>query len=166
VPQEIYLYKTLVMPVLNNGAEIWGYHLALDVESINSKFCRKILSIKRSTNLTALYGELGIVPLNVHRKILMIKYWLKLLTLNENSILFRTYKLFRSDANDGNTYGGGNWASHIQKILEEHGFAYFWTYQDYRLINFNSIKQRILDCYNMAWHNDINKSELKSYCSY
>jgi len=138
------------MPVLNYGAEIWGYQPALDVESINSKLCRKILSVKRSTNLTALYGELGIVPLYVHRKILMIKYWLKLLTQNENSILFQTYKLLQSDANNGNTYGGGNWASHIKKILEEHGFAYCWTYQDYRLINFNSIKQRILDCYYMT----------------
>jgi len=97
----------------------------------------------------------------------MIKYWLKLLTLNENSILFRTYKLLRSDANNGNTYGVGNWASHIKKILEEHGYAYCWTYQDYRLINFNSIKQRIPDCYYMTWHNDINNSEkLKPYCSY
>jgi len=42
-----------------------------------------------------------------------------------------------------NTYGGGNWASHIKKILEEHVFAYFWTDQVHRLINFSSIKQRI-----------------------
>jgi len=34
------------------------------------------------------------------------------------------YTKYLSDANNGNTYGGGNWASHIKKILEEHGFFY------------------------------------------
>jgi len=91
--------------------------------------------------------------------------------MNENSILFQTYKVLRSDANNGNSPMAKEmfWASHINKILEEHGFSYFWTYQDYRLINYNLIKQIILNCYYMTWHrpNDINNSEkLKPYSSY
>jgi len=36
------------------------------------------------------------------------------------------FQNIRKDANNGSTYGGGNWASHfVKKILEEHVFAYF-----------------------------------------
>ena len=44
------LYNTLIESILNYGAEIWGYHKAPVVESILSKFCRKLLCVKRSTN--------------------------------------------------------------------------------------------------------------------
>ena len=48
------LYNTLIEPILNYGAEIWGCHKAPEVESILSKFCRKLLCVKRSTNLDAI----------------------------------------------------------------------------------------------------------------
>ena len=41
-----------------------------DVELICTKFCRKILvrNVKQSTNRDAPYGELGRVPMYIHRK--------------------------------------------------------------------------------------------------
>lgn len=82
ISKQMQLFDTLVAPILNYLAEVWGYHLGPDVESLHSKFCRKVLHVRRSTNLDALYGELGRTPMFVRRKVLMIKYWIKLLTLN------------------------------------------------------------------------------------
>ena len=54
-------------------------HEAKDVETIHTKFCRRILNVKISTNLCSLYGELGRIPLKIQRKLNILKYWIKLL---------------------------------------------------------------------------------------
>lgn len=55
---------------------------------------------KKSTNVSALYGDLGRVPLIVVRKIRMIKYWIKILNLNNNTILYKVYQMLKKDANN------------------------------------------------------------------
>ena len=61
-------------------------HDATDIELIHLKFLRRIFfffflgggggggGVKKCTNLSALYGELGRYPLSVIRKIHMIRY--------------------------------------------------------------------------------------------
>ena len=44
------LFYALVSPVLNYSSEIWGMNEA--IEQIHTKFLRKILCVKKSTNLT------------------------------------------------------------------------------------------------------------------
>ena len=62
-----------------------GHELILlkgkDVEIILTKFCRKVLGVKVSTNRECLYGELGRYLMHVQRKFIMIKHWLKILNL-------------------------------------------------------------------------------------
>ena len=76
--QKLELFDSTVSPVLNYAAEVWGYHDAPDVEQIISKFCRKIVCVRFSTNLNCLYGELGRIPMRITRKLILMKYWLKL----------------------------------------------------------------------------------------
>ena len=52
------LFDALVSPVLNYSSEIWGLNEAEDIEQIHTKFLRKILCVKKSTNLTGLYGSI------------------------------------------------------------------------------------------------------------
>ena len=59
------LFDTLVGSILNYGSEVWGMHEAKDVETIHTKFCRRILNVKILTNLYGLYGELGRIPLKI-----------------------------------------------------------------------------------------------------
>ena len=77
------LFDSLVLPVLSYASEIWFHAKGVEVEAIHTTFCRKVLCVKRSTHLTALYGELGIVPLIVIRKCNMIRYWIKNLRLDD-----------------------------------------------------------------------------------
>ena len=68
------LFDTLVGSTLNYGGEILGLNERQVIELIHSKFCRWILHVRKSTNLTGLYGELGRVLFIIQRKILMINY--------------------------------------------------------------------------------------------
>ena len=57
------LFDSLVGSILNYSAEVWGYKDSKDIEQVHCKFLRKVLCVKKSTNLDALYGELGRYPL-------------------------------------------------------------------------------------------------------
>ena len=89
-----------------------------DIELIHTKFLRRILceKVKKSTNLPALYGELGRAPLVAIRKINMIKYWMKILQQNDSSLVEKIYKMLQEDANRNLNYGGENWAAQIKSI--------------------------------------------------
>lgn len=156
----------MVGSILNFGSEIWGMHEATDIELLHTKFLRRVLCVKRSTNLSALYGELGRVPLAVFRKINIIKYWIKILGHADSSLIKQTYTFLKADADSGREYRGLNWAAQVKSILDVHGLSYVWNQQtDVNNIPFQLIKQRILDTYYQRWYSDINNSpRLQSYC--
>ena len=52
--------------------------------------CRYLLYAKKSTNIAAMYGELGRMPLRVVNKVRMLKYWIKILdNSNENPFVYK-----------------------------------------------------------------------------
>ena len=70
VTEKCKLFDTLVGSILNYSSEVWGIHDAKDVEVIHSKFCRWVLNVKKSTNLSGLYGELGRVPFSANANLI------------------------------------------------------------------------------------------------
>ena len=156
--QQCALFDSLVASILNFGSELWGFHEATDVEMIHTKFLRRILSVKKSTNLAALYGEVGRLPLSVIRKINIINYWIKILNQNDSSLVKQVYLMLREDAENHRNYNGKNWASQIKDMLQQHGLGYVWQQQFEIEIPFLTIKQRIIDNYLQNWYADINNS--------
>ena len=67
------LFDCLVGSVLSYFNEVWGFHKAPDVERVRTRFCRNLLGVKKSTNLSALYCELGRKPLAAFRNIRIIR---------------------------------------------------------------------------------------------
>ena len=73
--QKVALFDSLVTPILNYWAEIWEHNDSLEIELVHTKFCRKLLCVKRSTNRNKLYGDLcRLPPMHINWKIIMIKY--------------------------------------------------------------------------------------------
>jgi hypothetical protein len=163
--QKCKLFDSLVSPILNFGSEIWGMHPANDIEHVHTKFLRRMLSVKKSTNLNALYGELARIPMSVIRKINMIKYWVKILNQDESSLQKKVYIMLKTDCELGNV-NDGNWAFQIKSILQEHGFLYVWLQQSdiYTQIPFLEIKQRIIDNFLQRWYSEVvNSRRLETY---
>ena len=133
-------------------------HPASDIEMIQNKFLKRLLGVKNSTNLSALYGETSRVLLFVFRKIIMIKYWVKIVSQGDSSLLKQIYFMLKEDADVNRNYSGKNWASNIKSILQEHGFGYVWNDQLNFEIPFTAIRQRIFDMYHQKWYSDINNS--------
>ena len=161
------LFDILVASVLNYASEVWGMNDGKDIEIIHTKFLRKILCVNKSTNLVGLYGELGRVPLNVLRKVNMIRYWTKILQSKEDSLERHVYTMLKHDANNNIQYNGKNWAYNIKTILESLGLGNLWLQQENANLYLPLIRQRIFDQYYQTWYGNINNSQrLLSYCRY
>ena len=162
--EKFKLFDCLVGSVLNYAAEVWGFHKGPDVERLHTRFCRSLLGVKKSTNLSALYSELGRKPLLVFRKIRLLKYWVKILN-TDNILLKNVYHMLVDDVIAGNNYNGQNWAFQIKNMLNNLGFSHVWNNQEQNDIPFNEIKQRIIDQTNqeilMA---NTTSSKLETYC--
>ena len=126
IKQQCALLDSLIASILNFGSEIWGFHDASDVELIHTKFLRRMLGVKKSTNLASLYGEVGRYPLLLTRKINVIKYWLKILKRHDTSLIKQIYIMLKDDAENNHNYNGKNWASQIKDMLQQYGKNRNW----------------------------------------
>jgi hypothetical protein len=84
------LFDTCVAPVVSYAAEVWGFHKAEAAERVHRKFCKQLLKVKQSTCNSAVYGELGRMPLICTRMLKIVKYWFKVRS-SKNIILQTTY---------------------------------------------------------------------------
>ena len=76
----------------------------------------------------------------------MLKYWQKILKMNNNMLTKKVYYLLKNDVDSNNFYiNNSNWASQIKKISDNLGFSDIWMYQFEIDIPFNLIKQRLID---------------------
>ena len=160
------LFDSLVGSILHYGAEVWGNYKGKSIESVHCKFIRKILCVKKSTNLDGLYGEVGRYPMQVQRKLIMIRYWIKILN-SPDSIPKQIYCMLKEDVDNNRFYNNMNWAYHIKYILDEIGMSDIWIQQYNVNINFTAIKERIIDIYKQNWYANLsNSSKLSSYSLY
>ena len=163
IREQLKLFDSLVGSILSYSAETWGHHEAPEIEKVHTKFLRNILGVRKSTNISALYGELGRFPMKIARKIKLIKYWTKLLT-NRDTLEFKVYCMLKNDCDNGNDYKGTNWASHIKHELELCGFSDIWANQLLIDIPLEAIRLRILDQFKQSWYAQIiNSNRLVTY---
>ena len=97
----------------------------------------------------------------------MMKYWLKILNMSDDSLPKIICTMQKNDTANGINYVSANWAFQIKSILETHGLGFLWYNQNIESIPFSFIKQRILDNYYQTWYADINNSpRLSTYCRF
>jgi hypothetical protein len=158
VAEKIKLFDSLVLPILCYGSEIWGLHKAPDIERVYVKFLKQLLNVKQQTINATVYGELGLFPLSVIRKVRIIKYWSKILQ-NPDSLLYKIMCM-----KDNNDRYVNDWTIEVKNMLNEIGFGYVWTSNNINTTIINQIVQRIHDTYVQLWFAQISSySKLDTY---
>ena len=152
---QIDLFKKMVSPILSFGGEVWGLNAATQLETIHLSFLKSILGVKTSTPNCFIYGELGVYPLYIERQIMVIKYWLKLLSLkmdnDEVNYVVNVYEaLYNLSLEKPNIV---TWCTQVRDLLFRVGLGYVWINQSVSshtefLITF---KERIRDIYVQEW---------------
>ena len=79
-----HIFDKLILPLLNYGSEVLGFYKAPAIESVHLQFCKKLLGVKQSTQNDFIYGELGRINYATQIYVSIIRYWLKIVSMNAN----------------------------------------------------------------------------------
>lgn len=157
MPYNIYwhLFDKMVLPILTYGAEVWGYSTHACIENVQNNFCKFVLNVPINAPNVAARGECGRVTVKVHCILKLIKYWCKLLQMEDSRLPRACYSmLYNLDRN-----GRKTWASHVKHILFKLGFGIVWISQEVGNITLfiNEVNQRLVDQAKQDWHAELDK---------
>ena len=152
------LFEYIVRPILMYGCEVWGLRTANPIEKFHLSFLKGILEVKSSTPNCFIYGELGVLPLIIERKMRVIKYWIKIIkNLNtKEHFVHKIYKELLKISNENPEKE--TWVSGVKVLLETTGFGFIWQQQfvDNETAFLNSFKRRLVDMYLQLWVSQVN----------
>ena len=99
----------------------------------------------RSTSSAAVLGECGRLPIAVHYHKRVIKYWLKLIKYDRDTLIYKCYQLQLNMDKQNRSC----WATEVKNLLFRNGFGYAWIHQEVgNEVEFlKSFVQRISDIY-------------------
>ena len=155
------LFDVQIKPMLLYAAEIWGTTQFEIIEKTHMFACKKLLGVSARTPNTFIYAELNRYPLFIDSQIRTLKYWLKLLLLDETRIPRQAYEKSRRELT--NTHG---WCYKLKNMLDKGGYSNVWL--DQGTVNINSFvksfKQRLIDINWQDWHAKLTeKDRFSSY---
>ena len=130
------LFDKLVTPILNysgNSAEVWGFCKADKIEVVHLQFCKRLLGLKQCTQNDFVYGDFGTCSFHCRRLFIIIRYWLKVITCNENKYIKHIYNMMLSDIES--MPESENWAMLVKRLLCSLGFNNVWLAQGVGNVN-------------------------------
>ena len=121
------LFDSLIKPILLYGCDIWGMQIAQPNNVINkfvNKFYRTLLGVPSRTSIAGVHIELGRLPITSDIYISMIKYWLRLISLEKDTLVSHCYWALFEDP-----LLSDPWLRTIRNIVYSTGFQQLWDNQ-------------------------------------
>ena len=163
---QIKLYESLITPILFYGSEVWGLRKCDPIERFYLMFLKNMLYVKNSTPSCFVYGELGLTPLAVRRKVSVIKYWLRIIdpTRKKPKYVLSIYnEMLKMTVSKPRAI---TWASLVKDLLCRCGLGVYWELQGVGNANvfLSLFKQRVHDMFLQGWREDVtNTSSLRLF---
>ena len=135
------------------------------IETVQNKFCKRHLGVRKNTNTCLVLGECGRLPLSVTYFVNCIQYLCKLLMMPNNRFPKQCYNMLTSIDNAGRNC----WATNVKSLIFRYGFGFVWISQDVGNVDLfvYNFRQRVIDCVTQNLHNDIsNASRGNHYRNY
>ena len=89
------IWKQLISPHLEFGAEICERQMWKEADRLQGQVAKRILGVSEFASTTAARGELGLWCMQGRRDFLLLKYWHKLVKMEENRVTKKVYRLTR-----------------------------------------------------------------------
>ena len=112
---KLELFDKLVSPILNFGSEVWAFYKSPSIETVHLQFCKRIIGVKQSTQNDFIYGDLGRTDYQSRRYIIIIKYWLKIISSDDRKYIKQVYNTMLNDITLQPLKQ--NWASCVKNLL-------------------------------------------------
>jgi hypothetical protein len=124
VKASINLYQALVRSVLEYSCEIWGDEDWEEGERVQREMGRRILRCSGSTTNEAVLGELGWWRLRTRRDFCKLKYWIKILLLDDNRLVKNIYDTSKQKYL---TEGTNNWCRSLHILAKKYNLLDLWN---------------------------------------
>ena len=148
---KVHLFKTMVIPILIYGCEVWGFENCEILESVQNLFCRLVLKLNKKTPRTCLLSETGLKPLSITINSRMVNYWFKIMTDDPSKIVRRTLICMQNFYE--NSDFKSKWLTSIHNKLQLSGVSNsFITFRK------TEYKQRLEDQFYQNWNSLIDNS--------
>ena len=149
------LFDSQVTSALMYGSEIWGLTPYDVIENVHTFAIKKILGVRKQTPNCLIYGESGRFPLNIESKIRVIKYWYRIINMEQDRLPRLAYcREFEEYTKKQ------NWARGIKELFESTGFGYIWELGFATQINSvaRQLKLRLKDMFIQNWESVCDNS--------
>ena len=157
---KLELFMSMIKPILFYGSEVWGLRKADPIEKFFLAYLKSILGVKGTTTNSYVYGEFGTYPLYIQRRVVVMKYWLKILDMIEEGDTL-TSKIYRelhqlSTTNPNKV----TWVTLLRDMLNRCGMGNVWLAQkvDDKKSFLVLFKQRVYDIFIQEWRAEIENS--------
>lgn len=112
------LINSCVFSVLDYGAEITGAVASKVIEDVQNRATRFFMGVNRFCPLAVLNVEMGWMPSSYRRKLAMIRYYERLLKMDNNRIPKRIFLNSRNSTN--------GWSAKMRSIMEDFNLLQYW----------------------------------------
>ena len=113
------IFDTTILPVLSYASEIWGYKKYDEIEKVQLRFCKYLLGVGNNTTGHAVLGEVGRYPIFITTYTKCIKYWIKLIEMENGCLAKSSYLMLLTQCENCRE----NWVSYVKDILFRYGFG-------------------------------------------
>ena len=175
------LFDKVIVPILLYASEIWGAYTVIPskssaqdnisgycktyFETFYMRFLKYCLGVHRKASNIAVYGELGKTPLSLKVMTRVCKNWLRIMNMDQNSLLFNAYKCHveMSETNQS------SWLKSVKDTLHAVGLQELWNDHEMYYGDFPSyiFKKQITEKFQNQWQQEIMRqtddSKLRTY---
>eukprot|EP00745_Piridium_sociabile_P015926 TRINITY_DN2374_c0_g1_i12.p1 TRINITY_DN2374_c0_g1~~TRINITY_DN2374_c0_g1_i12.p1 ORF type:complete len:1135 (+),score=79.90 TRINITY_DN2374_c0_g1_i12:1880-5284(+) len=152
------MFDCQIQPVLTYGAEIWGLTKNQEViERVHLYAIKRFLGVHSKAPRHLIYGETGRFPLYVLTYIKCVKFWLRLLRLNNDRFSKKAYNMLLHLQKQNYV----TWACGLRNVLYMYGFGEVWEAHGVgnEKLFIRCFKQRLIDCAKQNWHSSLMSHE-------
>ena len=111
--------------MLMYASDIWGTERFYNIERVHMMACMHFLGVPQKTPNKMVYGGLGRYPLFVNSTLLGLKYWLRVLKMEDSRVPKQAYKMMISMDESGQKW----WITEVKNVLSRNGFYCVWLKQ-------------------------------------
>jgi hypothetical protein len=146
----LYCSEVWSLPQLLKGRDITNFESNYEQfvpNRIQAKFSKYVLGAHKSATNIAILGELGFYPLSLNALKSSVGYWLHILNVNDNNLIFHSYK-------DNLLIKDGLFIKLKRFFLEVIGFGHIWDNQTTfsKLRTLSAVTDILQNRYFDFWH--------------
>jgi len=147
------VFDAQIQPILLYGSEIWGVDTCHVIEMVHLSALKQYLNISQRTPNALVYGDTGRHLLHVNAALRVIKYWLKILNMDEYRYPHKVYQVMLRTV-----YTNKSWVSKIKTMLMGCGFENEWKNQivENERSFVSLFRERMTGKLRTDWEEDIN----------